>query len=87
MVNGKAPLLTPSTLKDDIHPIMSSDSQQMQHLDNLTTHYTKYPNTWSKWRHILREPAAEFLGTMVLVLFGTGANAQVRSKGHAEIIN
>lgn len=35
-----------------------------------------YPNGWSKLRPAIREPAAEFLGTMVLVLIGTAGNAQ-----------
>lgn len=32
---------------------------------------------WSRIRHVLREPFAEFLGTMVLILFGDGVVAQV----------
>ncbi|KAK0475624.1 major intrinsic protein superfamily membrane channel protein [Armillaria luteobubalina] len=34
------------------------------------------PNWWWKYREILREPAAEFAGTMLLVIFGTGVNCQ-----------
>ncbi|KAK0235010.1 putative aquaporin 4 [Armillaria nabsnona] len=34
------------------------------------------PNWWWKYRQILREPAAEFAGTMLLVIFGTGVNCQ-----------
>ncbi|KIO03273.1 hypothetical protein M404DRAFT_627167 [Pisolithus tinctorius Marx 270] len=37
----------------------------------------KYPNAWSKIREYIREPAAEFLGTMILVIFGCGGNCQV----------
>ncbi|KAK0443105.1 putative aquaporin 4 [Desarmillaria tabescens] len=33
-------------------------------------------NLWWKYRQILREPAAEFAGTMLLVIFGTGVNCQ-----------
>ncbi|KAG8738517.1 hypothetical protein FRC10_006763 [Ceratobasidium sp. 414] len=36
-----------------------------------------FPNKWSKIRHNLREPFAEFLGTVVLVMFGCGAACQV----------
>jgi hypothetical protein len=32
---------------------------------------------WSKIRVVLREPFSEFLGTMILVLFGNGSVAQV----------
>ncbi|KAG1745875.1 major intrinsic protein superfamily membrane channel protein [Suillus paluster] len=35
-------------------------------------HCTMFPNRWSKFRYAIREPAAEFLGTMILVIFGTG---------------
>ncbi|KAK0440310.1 aquaporin-like protein [Armillaria borealis] len=34
------------------------------------------PNWWWKYRQILREPTAEFAGTMLLVIFGTGVNCQ-----------
>ncbi|OSD07493.1 aquaporin [Trametes coccinea BRFM310] len=46
-------------------------------LDDLTEHYTKYPNRWSKYREILREPAAEFFGVMILIIFGAGVDCQV----------
>ncbi|KAI9573565.1 major intrinsic protein superfamily membrane channel protein [Boletus coccyginus] len=38
---------------------------------------TRYPNRWSRIREQIREPAAEFLGTMILVIFGCGGNCQV----------
>ncbi|KAI9569923.1 major intrinsic protein superfamily membrane channel protein [Boletus coccyginus] len=37
---------------------------------------TRYPNRWSRIREHIREPAAEFLGTMILVIFGCGGNCQ-----------
>ncbi|PCH39901.1 aquaporin [Wolfiporia cocos MD-104 SS10] len=40
------------------------------------TYYTKYPNRWSRVRELLRDAAAEFLGTMVLVIFGNGVDCQ-----------
>ena len=36
-----------------------------------------FPNPWAKLRYHLREPFAEFLGTMILVIFGDGINNQV----------
>ncbi|KAH8106648.1 major intrinsic protein superfamily membrane channel protein [Phellopilus nigrolimitatus] len=39
-------------------------------------YFTKYPNRWARLRSIIREPAAEFLGTMILTMFGTAGNAQ-----------
>ncbi|KAF9221598.1 aquaporin [Gyrodon lividus] len=41
------------------------------------SHCTQYPNRWSRIRHSLREPFAEFLGTLIFVAFGTGVNCQV----------
>jgi len=40
-------------------------------------HCTRYPNRWSRVRAFLREPAAEFFGTMMLVVFGVGGVCQV----------
>lgn len=40
-------------------------------------HCTAFPNRWSRFRYAIREPAAEFLGTMIFVIFGTGVNCQV----------
>jgi aquaglyceroporin related protein len=37
---------------------------------------TQYPNRWSKIRESIREPGAEFLGTMILILVGNGVNCQ-----------
>ncbi|KAG8706458.1 hypothetical protein FRC09_002399 [Ceratobasidium sp. 395] len=44
---------------------------------------TEFPNKWSKIR--LREPVAEFLGTMILVMFGTGAACQVTLSGSTAV--
>lgn len=42
----------------------------------------QYTPRWARIRHYLREPFAEFLGTMILILFGDGVVAQVvLSKG------
>ncbi|KAL4069915.1 aquaporin-like protein [Scleroderma yunnanense] len=35
------------------------------------------PNRWAEIRESLREPFAEFLGTMILIIFGCGGNCQV----------
>ncbi|KZS93694.1 aquaporin, partial [Sistotremastrum niveocremeum HHB9708] len=40
-------------------------------------HITSFPNRWSRIRYWLRESAAEFLGTMILFIFGNGADCQV----------
>ncbi|KDN34586.1 hypothetical protein RSAG8_12318, partial [Rhizoctonia solani AG-8 WAC10335] len=46
---------------------------------------TEFPNKWAKIRHCIREPAAEFLGTMILVIFGTGVNCQVVLSGNPAV--
>ncbi|KAG6914093.1 hypothetical protein DXG01_002457 [Tephrocybe rancida] len=40
-------------------------------------HITQFPNTWSRYRAKIREPVSEFLGTCILIIFGTGVNCQV----------
>ncbi|KAG6836835.1 hypothetical protein H0H93_002515 [Arthromyces matolae] len=40
-------------------------------------HITPFPNTWCRYRAIIREAVAEFLGTCILVVFGAGVNCQV----------
>jgi aquaglyceroporin related protein len=46
---------------------------------------TLYPNRWARWRWWIREPAAEFLGTMLLVIFGTGVDCQVTLTGNTGV--
>ncbi|KAG8759970.1 hypothetical protein FRC12_009643 [Ceratobasidium sp. 428] len=53
-------------------------------LDNLD-HVTEFPNKWSRMRAKLREPAAEFLGTMILIIFGTGVDCQVVLSGNTAV--
>ncbi|KIJ47800.1 hypothetical protein M422DRAFT_28598 [Sphaerobolus stellatus SS14] len=53
-----------------------SSTRTVDH-DELTEHYTLRPNRWAKWRWYIREPAAEFLGTMIVILFGDGVVCQV----------
>lgn len=47
-------------------------------MEEMTEHYTKFPNTWSHVRYRFKELFAEFFGTMILVLFGDGVVCQVR---------
>lgn len=42
-------------------------------LAELHDYYTKYPNHWAYIRNTyLREAVSEFVGTMLLIIFGTG---------------
>lgn len=44
-----------------------------------------YPNPIARLRAHIREPAAEFLGAMVLAIIGTGATAQTNLTGNSAI--
>ncbi|KAH9889971.1 aquaporin [Cubamyces lactineus] len=44
---------------------------------DILEHYTRYPNRWSRIREYIREPAAEFFGVMILIIFGNGVDCQV----------
>ncbi|KAI0344422.1 aquaporin [Trametopsis cervina] len=46
---------------------------------------TKYPNRWSRPRELFREAMAEFIGTMVLIIFGCGVNCQVTLSGNIAV--
>ncbi|KAI0690457.1 aquaporin [Cerioporus squamosus] len=60
------------------HEDVASSTQRAESFDEeLAMHYTKYPNRWSRIREVLREPAAEFFGVMILIIFGAGVDCQV----------
>ncbi|GLB38207.1 putative MIP aquaporin (TC 1.A.8) family protein [Lyophyllum shimeji] len=40
-------------------------------------HVTQFPNTWARYRALIREPVAEFLGVCMLIIFGAGVDCQV----------
>jgi aquaglyceroporin related protein len=44
-----------------------------------------YPNKWARYREYIREPFAEFLGVMILVIFGTGVDCQVVLGGNTKV--
>ncbi|KAI0771203.1 aquaporin [Trametes elegans] len=61
------------------------DHEHLEDIDGSThastsddlEHYTRYPNRWSRIREYIREPAAEFFGVMILIIFGNGVDCQV----------
>ncbi|CAE7062573.1 unnamed protein product [Rhizoctonia solani] len=63
------------------HPEQVSWASPEQDID----HGIVFPNPWARFRHSIREPAAEFLGTMILVIFGTGVNCQVALSGNPAV--
>ncbi|KAF9557543.1 putative aquaporin 4 [Agrocybe pediades] len=44
-----------------------------------------YPNRWARYREYIREPFAEFLGVMVLIMFGNGVDCQVVLGGNTAV--
>ncbi|KIM89462.1 hypothetical protein PILCRDRAFT_813403 [Piloderma croceum F 1598] len=57
--------------------VQSHSSLEPRHEIIHCSHYTPYPNRWAKFRDYIREPMAEFFGTMILIIFGNGVNCQV----------
>ncbi|TBU23203.1 aquaporin [Dichomitus squalens] len=63
-----------------------SHSTANGHVDpDLLAHYTKYPNRWSRVREWIREPAAEFFGVMILIIFGAGVDCQTQLSKNANV--
>ncbi|KAF8496885.1 aquaporin-like protein [Russula emetica] len=48
-------------------------------------YFTQYPNQWAKIRETIREPVAEMLGTMILILVGNGVNCQFALSGDVDV--
>ncbi|KAI0058267.1 aquaporin [Artomyces pyxidatus] len=73
----------------------SAHKNEEAHLENIGEspevfqarheYFSRYPNGWSKIRERIREPAAEMLGTMILILFGTGVDCQVVLSGNTGV--
>jgi hypothetical protein len=71
------------------------DSEQIEHVEDGGTAVDSstsssenvkfYPNQWSRYRSFLREPAAEFFGTMMIIIFGNGVNCQVTLTGSTAV--
>jgi len=57
--------------------VQSNSSLEPLHEIPYSSHSTPHPNRWAQFRQYIREPMAEFFGTMILVIFGDGANCQV----------
>ncbi|KAH8980765.1 aquaporin [Lactarius hatsudake] len=55
--------------------------------ESMQDYYTRFPNRWAYIRDHIREPAAEMLGTMILIMFGTGAICQVVLGGSTKVVS
>ncbi|KZV70263.1 aquaporin [Peniophora sp. CONT] len=53
--------------------------------NKLHEYYTQYPNAWARFRGFIREPAAEALGCMILIIFGNGVDCQVVLSGNTGV--
>ncbi|VDC04671.1 unnamed protein product [Peniophora sp. CBMAI 1063] len=74
----------------------SSNDSDFTHVEDSTkeseelwrerhNYYTRYPNAWARFRGYIREPAAEALGCMILILFGNGVDCQVVLSGNTGV--
>ncbi|KAG8883263.1 hypothetical protein FRB97_006958 [Tulasnella sp. 331] len=52
-------------------PQVDPETASLRHID-----YDDHPHAWARIRYQLREPLAEFLGTFILIMFGTGVDCQ-----------
>ncbi|EIN12530.1 aquaporin [Punctularia strigosozonata HHB-11173 SS5] len=51
----------------------------------ISDHVSLYPNRWAKFRSYIREYAAEFLATMIMIIFGNGVDCQVVLSGSTAV--
>ncbi|KAK2460762.1 hypothetical protein APHAL10511_007232 [Amanita phalloides] len=56
-------------------PLTFKDKSDIQHTERITS--SRKLKKWWRYRQIIREAAAEFLGVMILVIFGNGVDCQV----------
>lgn len=66
-------------IENNVHDskLSSSASGPSAEHDGPLHRPSDHSNGWCRIRHLLREPFAEFLGTCLLIIFGTGVNLQV----------
>ncbi|KAH9067500.1 aquaporin [Lactarius vividus] len=55
--------------------------------ESMQDYYTRFPNRWAFIRDHIREPAAEMLGTMILIMFGTGGVCQVVLSNNTKVVS
>ncbi|KAF9525543.1 putative aquaporin 4 [Crepidotus variabilis] len=56
-----------------------------EHQEEIPPTHTEFPNRWARYRNFLREPFAEFFGTCILIIFGTGVDCQVVLSGNPSV--
>jgi len=57
----------------------------VSHTEYAVEEKVPHPNRWAYYREYIREPFAEFLGVMVLVIFGNGVDCQVVLGGNPKV--
>ncbi len=76
------------------------DSVGTTKYESTQEYYARFPNRWARircdavthyvhyyTRDYIREPAAEMLGTMILILFGNGVDCQVVLGGSTKVVS
>ncbi|CAI4060782.1 hypothetical protein SKDZ_06G0060 [Saccharomyces kudriavzevii ZP591] len=63
-------------IEEDDKSASALDGNEVGILEEEDGDIMTFPNYWAKIRYHMREPFAEFLGTLVLVIFGVGGNLQ-----------
>lgn len=63
-----------SSKEEELPTVVHAEGHEQVH--NVDSESVE-PNWWWKYRQMIREPAAEFTGVMLLVIFGTGVDCQV----------
>ncbi|KAB5593212.1 membrane protein [Ceratobasidium theobromae] len=87
-LKGSSP--SKSDYMHNTHAEIELESQRIEDQLNIGKEYdhiTDFPNKWARLRcgHQMREPVDEFLGTMILLVFGTGVDCQVVLSGNAAV--
>ncbi|CAI4841226.1 CPI_1c_G0056880.mRNA.1.CDS.1 [Saccharomyces cerevisiae] len=78
-LDGSTPVYTkfPEELIEEENKSTSAlDGNEIGASEDEDADIMTFPNFWAKIRYHMREPFAEFLGTLVLVIFGVGGNLQ-----------
>ncbi|KIM43009.1 hypothetical protein M413DRAFT_443824 [Hebeloma cylindrosporum] len=72
----------PSSSFDTKGESSSSSCTRIEYAASSYEDFVNYPNSWSRAREYLREPAAEFFGVLLFIVFGLGVNCQVSLGGN-----
>ncbi|KAM5541375.1 hypothetical protein V8D89_004929, partial [Ganoderma adspersum] len=69
----------------EVSPSSSPDGKDASSVPELDSPFNVNRSRWSRIREYVREPAAEFLGVMILVIFGNGAACQTTLSSNTSV--